>query len=57
MFENQLNYLSEIEFFDRLLVRENFQSPLLVTPKADPSRPVVSSWLVEQIVQLQRARL
>ena len=46
MCENQLEYFEEIEFFDRLWGMEQIESPLLVTPKADPS-PTVSPWLDE----------
>ena len=46
MCENQLQYFEEIEFFDRLWGMEQIESPLLVTPKADPS-PTVSPWLDE----------
>ena len=46
MCENQLEYFEEIDFFDRLGGMEQIESPLLVTPKADPS-PTVSPWLDE----------
>ena len=46
MCENQLEYFEEIEFFHRLWGMEQIESPLLVTPKADPS-PTVSPWLDE----------
>ena len=46
MCENQLQYFEEIDFFDRLWGMEQIESPLLVTPKADPS-PTVSPWLDE----------
>ena len=44
--ENQLQYFEENEFFDHLWGMEQIESPLLVTPKADPS-PAVSPWLDE----------
>ena len=46
MCENQLQYFEEIEIFDRLWGMEQIESPLLVTPKTDPS-PTVSPWLDE----------
>ena len=46
MCENQLQYFEEIEFLDRLWGIEHIESPLIVTPKVDPS-PIVSPWLDE----------
>ena len=41
MWENQLQYFEETELFNRLWEMQYIESPLIVTPKTDPS-PTVS---------------